>query len=131
MNNLNFVIIEGRLTKDPETRSTQGGASVTSFSLASNRSRKVENEWKETVCYVNCVAWQGWSEAAAKMKKGELCIVQGFLNQRSWEDQNGNKKTVLEIVVDKIFNRQPRDKDAKPTGQTPDNNPFADDDIPI
>jgi single-strand DNA-binding protein len=134
MNNLNFIVIEGRLTKDPETRHTQSGTPVTTFSIASNRARKVDNEWKESVCFINCVAWQGWSEAAAKMKKGELCIVEGFLNQRSWE-KDGQKKTVLEVVVDKLFNRAAREKDApgKSPGksETPENNPFADTDIPF
>jgi single-strand DNA-binding protein len=134
VNNLNFVIIEGRLTKDPDMRYTQGGTAVTSFSLACNRARKVDNERKDTVCYVNCVAWQGLAEAAVKLKKGDLCIVEGFLNQRSWE-KDGEKKTVLEIVVDKLFNRAPREKDgvkpdAKPQGK-PEVNPFADNDIPF
>ena len=99
-NDINRVFMIGRLTKDPELRYTQGGASIASFSLASNRSYTVQNEKKEDVSFFACVAWGKLGELIAQhCKKGERIGIEGRLQQRSWE-KDGQKRSTVEIVVE-------------------------------
>ena len=102
MRGFSKAIITGNLTRDPELRSTTSGSSVCSFSVAVNRTyRGADGESKEDVSYIDCSAWGKLGEMIAQYaKKGSGVLVSGRLNQRSWEDKTGNKRSSVEIVVE-------------------------------
>ena len=102
MRGFSKAIITGNLTRDPELRSTSGGTSVCSFSVAVNRVyRGTDGTNKEDVSYIDCSAWGKLGEMIANYaKKGSGVLVSGRLNQRSWEDKTGNKRSSVEIVVE-------------------------------
>lgn len=97
----NKVILMGNLTRDPETRQTPNGQSVTNFSLAVNRTWKGQDgSTQEQVSFIDCVAWGKTGEVIAQyMQKGRPILVEGRLDQRSWE-QDGNKRSKVEVIVD-------------------------------
>lgn len=97
----NKVILMGNLTRDPETRTTPNGQSVTNFSLAVNRTWKgADGNQQEAVSYIDCVAWGRTGEVIAQyMQKGRPILVSGRLDQRSWE-QDGNKRSKVEVIVE-------------------------------
>lgn len=97
----NKVILMGNLTRDPETRQTPNGQSVTNFSLAISRSWKGQDgNTQEAVSFIDCVAWGRTGEVIAQyIQKGRPILVSGRLDQRSWE-QDGNKRSKVEVVVE-------------------------------
>lgn len=99
----NKVILMGNLTRDPETRTTPNGQSVTNFSLAVNRTWKGQDgQTNEDVSYIDCVAWGKPGEIIAQyLGKGRAVLVSGRLDQRSWEDkETGGKRSKVEVVVE-------------------------------
>lgn len=98
---LNCAIIMGRLTSDPELRTTTSGLSVTSFTVAVDRNYK-SGEERQTD-FINCVAWRGTADfVSTYFKKGQMIAVQGSIQTRNYEDKNGNKRTAVEIVADNV-----------------------------
>ena len=94
----NTVTLVGNVTRDPELRYTSGGRGVASFGLAVNRRYQVNGEWQEQTSFFNVVAWGTLGEnAAASLHKGTRVVVFGRLEQRSWETQDGEKRTVVEV----------------------------------
>ena len=103
MKGFNKVVLMGNLTRDPETRTTPGGQSVTSFSLAVNRTwRGNDGQQQESVSYIDCTAWGKAGEIIAQyMGKGRALLVSGRLDQRSWDDKDsGQKRSKVEVVVE-------------------------------
>ena len=99
---MNKVILVGRLVKDPELRKTNNDISVVQFTIAVNRTYQTRNGEK-TADFINCVAWRNLAELLAKyMRKGSLMGVEGQLQVRTYEDQNGAKKYVTEVICDNI-----------------------------
>lgn len=99
----NKVILMGNLTRDPETRTTSGGQSVTRFGLAVNRTwRNANGETQEAVSFIDCVAWGKPGEIIAQyLQKGRAVLVSGRLEQSSWEDkETGGKRSKVEVVVE-------------------------------
>ena len=98
----NKVILMGNLTRDVEQRTTSGGQSVASFSLAVTRSwRSQDGQQQEQTSFINCVAWGKVGEIIAQyVKKGSPLLVSGRLDQRSYEDKDGNKRQAVEVVVE-------------------------------
>jgi single-strand DNA-binding protein len=99
----NKVILMGNLTRDPETRTTTGGQSVTNFSLAVNRSWKgADGQQNEAVSYIDCIAWGKPGEIIAQyLGKGRAVLVSGRLDQSSWDDkETGKKRSKVEVVVE-------------------------------
>ena len=96
------VILMGNLTRDPETRTTTSGQSVTSFSLAVSRQwRGSDGQNQEQTSFINCVAWGKPGEIIAQyVSKGSPLLVSGRLDQRSYDDKDGNKRTAVEVVVE-------------------------------
>lgn len=97
------VVVMGNLTRDPETRTTQNGNSVTSFGVAVNRSyRSNAGQDVEEVSFFDCTAWGRTGETIAKwLHKGSGILVSGRLRQHSWDDQKtGQKRSNVEIVVE-------------------------------
>ena len=96
---LNKTILQGRLTKDPELRTTQSGTSVATFTVAWSE----EYNGNEKKLFLNCVAWKNTAEMLVKFfSKGKEIVVEGTLGSRSWEDRNGNKREVVELTADRI-----------------------------
>lgn len=97
----NKVILMGNLTRDPETRQTPNGQSVTNFALAVNRTWKGQDgSTQEQVSFIDCVAWGRTGEVIAQyMQKGRPILVSGRLDQRSW-DQDGQKRSKVEVIVE-------------------------------
>jgi len=99
----NTITVVGNITRDPELRFTTGGRAVASFGIAVNRRYQVNNEWQEQTSFFDVVAWAQLGEnAAASLSKGSRVIVNGRLEQRSWETQDGEKRSKVEIVADEI-----------------------------
>lgn len=99
---LNCAVIMGRLTATPELRTTQSGISVTSFTVAVDRSYVRPNEERQTD-FINVVCWRQTAEFVTKyFKKGSMIAVQGEIQTRNYEDKDGQKRTAVEIVADKV-----------------------------
>jgi single-strand DNA-binding protein len=97
------VTIVGNLTRDPELRFTQGGRAICTLGIAVSRRYQVNNEWKEDTSFFNVVAWGQLGEnAASSLTKGTRVMASGRLEQRSYETQGGEKKSVVEIIADEI-----------------------------
>lgn len=101
---VNEVRIMGNITRDPELRSISTGTSVCNFSVATNRRYQQNDEWKEEVEFHNVVIWGQRAESfAQRARKGTRVYIEGRLQTRSWEDQNGSKQFKTEIVVNRII----------------------------
>ena len=101
----NSVTLVGNVTRDPELRYTAAGAAKVAFGLAVNRrwQNKQTQEWEEQVSFFNVVAWREMAENVAEsVAKGSRVVVTGRLEQRSWETENGEKRTVVEVNADDI-----------------------------
>ncbi len=98
----NKVVLLGNLTRDVEMRTTAGGQSVANFSLAVTRSwRDKDGQQQDQTSFINCVAWGKPGEVIAQyVKKGSPLLVSGRLDQRSYEDKDGNKRQAVEVVVE-------------------------------
>lgn len=100
--NLNKVIIGGRLTSDPELKTTQSGLSVVSFSVAVNRKTKQGEEQKAD--FFNVTAWRQTAEFVSRyFKKGSSICIVGVLQNSTWTDQNGQKHSRTDIVADEVM----------------------------
>ena len=100
---LNKAILMGRLTADPELRKTANETSVTTFTLAVNRSFSRQGEQAQTD-FIDIVAWRSTAEFAAKwFTKGMQVAVSGRIQTRTWEDKQGQKRKSVEVVADEVF----------------------------
>lgn len=104
MGSLNKVMLIGNLGKDPEVRAIPSGAKVANFSIATTENYNDKNGQRvEKTEWHNIVMWRGLAEVAEKyLKKGSQIYVEGRLQTRSWDDQNGQKKYMTEIVADNM-----------------------------
>ncbi|HEX2048952.1 MAG TPA: single-stranded DNA-binding protein, partial [Acidimicrobiales bacterium] len=103
--NGNSVTLVGNVTRDPELRFTPSGQATASFGLAVNRvwNDRQTNERKEAVSFFDIVCWREMAENASEsLAKGSRVIVTGRLEQRSWESQDGEKRSKIEVVADEI-----------------------------
>lgn len=142
---LNRIVLIGRLTQDPELRYTNSGTAVATFSLAVDRQRPNQNGERETD-FINIVVWQKQAETCAQyLHKGRLAAVDGRLQIRTYENREGQKVRVAEVVAETVRfldrgdqpmggpssnppmqNRQ-RPEPARTTQPQFDDDPFADD----
>lgn len=100
---LNSISIAGRLSKDPELRTTQSGVSVASFTVAVERDFAAQGQQRE-VDWFDCVAWRQAGEFVSKyFHKGDMIIVTGRMQSRDWTDNQGNKRRSWEIQVDHSY----------------------------
>ena len=98
---MNKVILIGRLTKDPELRRTPTDVSVVQFTIAVNRAYQQNGE--KQADFINCVAWRNQAENLAKyIKKGGQIAVEGSIQTRSYDDPNGVRKFVTEVICNQI-----------------------------
>ena len=100
---LNTITIMGRMVGDPEIRKTGAGTSVLNFALAVDRDYTDDNGDRETD-FINCVVWAHSADFVAKyFSKGDLMVVNGRLQFRDWEDDDGNRRRATEIKVDNVY----------------------------
>jgi len=104
MASLNKVFLMGNLTKDPELRYTPQGVAVVNLRLAVNRKFRNKNqELKEEVCFITAVAWNKQAETCNQyLHKGSALFVEGRLQSRSWEDNAGQKRSVIEVRAERV-----------------------------
>jgi single-strand DNA-binding protein len=99
------VTVVGNLTRDPELRFTPSGAPVTTFGVAVNRRwmNRDRNEWEESTSFFNVTCWRDLAQNVSdSLEKGVRVVVTGRLEQRSWETQDGERRSVVEIVADEV-----------------------------
>ena len=101
----NTVVLVGNVTRDPELRFTPSGQATTSFGLAVNRrwQNRQTQEWEEQVSFFDVVCWREMAENAAEsLTRGTRVIVAGRLNYRTWENQDGDKRSAIEVEADEV-----------------------------
>ena len=132
MASFNKVILLGNLTRDPEMRYTPSGSPVASFGLAVNRRYRQGDEQKEEVCFVDIATFGRQAELAGEyLSKGRMVLIEGRLQFRTWEDQNGQRRSKLDVVAERV-NFMPRTGQdgggsRQSAGSAPP--PYRDDDI--
>ena len=100
---LNKVILMGRFTRDPELRSTPQGISTCSFSIAVDRNFVRAGEERKAD-FINCVARRQTAEFISKyFRKGSMVALEGSLQTRSWDDQDGKKRYATDVVVNQVY----------------------------
>ncbi|ACO03604.1 MAG TPA: single-stranded DNA-binding protein [Persephonella sp.] len=118
---LNKVFLIGRLTRDPEIRFLPSGSQVTSFSVAVNRSYRVNNEWKEETYFFDVEAFGYLAERLGKqLNKGTQILIEGQLRQDRWETAGGDKRTKVKIVADKVSILSPKGEKAEKSEEEPE-----------
>jgi single-strand DNA-binding protein len=151
MASFNKVIMLGNLTRDPELRFTPSGTPVASFGLAINTPRAGQNgtervgqdspsERRDEVCFVDIVAFGRQAETASEyLSKGRAALIEGRLQWRSWDGQDGQKRSKHEVLADRI-QFMPRGREEgmeRPSpgpsraGEESDRPPLKEDDIPF
>lgn len=114
---INRAVVCGRLVRDPELRRTSNGTPVTSFTVAVNRTFK-NSDGQQEADFLNCVAWNKTAEIVDQYcSKGNLVGVEGRLQSRSYHDNQGNNRTVVEIIADQVQFMQSKDSSAQTTAQ--------------
>ena len=100
--NFNQAILAGRLTADPELKTTQSGISVTQFTVAVSRPKRKDDN-TDTADFISCVAWKERAELVTKyFRKGSAIMVVGQIQTRTWTDNNNQKRYATEVLVDNI-----------------------------
>lgn len=141
---LNRIVLIGRLTRDPELRYTPNGVAVTTFTLAVDRPYQ-NNQGEREADFINIVTWRGLAETCANyLKKGRLTAAEGRVQTRNYENNEGRRVYVTEVVADNVrfleFGQQQGSQGgSNTTGQYRDNSqktkvnedPFANDGTPI
>lgn len=104
MTSLNRVFLIGNLTRDPELRYIPSGTAVTTFTVAANRAYTNQaGEKKDDPCFVRVIVWARRAEVCGEyLSKGSLVFVEGRLQSRTWQDQNGQKRSTIEVVANNV-----------------------------
>lgn len=110
----NLVVLTGRLTADPELKTTPNGVPVTSFSIAVNRNYRAGEE--QQTDFINIVAWRQRAEFITKyFTKGSMIGIEGSIQTRRYQDKNGNNRTAFEVVANNVqFVESKRDSASGP-----------------
>jgi len=137
-NGVNKVILIGNLGKDPELRYTPSGVAVANFSIATNeRWKDKDGNYQDRTEWHRIVAWRKLAETVGEyLKKGSQVYIEGRLQTRTWEDQNGNKRSTTEIVADSLQMLGRREGVSSPDVAEPpttssDDEMAANDDLPF
>lgn len=105
---INHLTLQGRLTRDPELRQTTGGVPVCSFTVAWSEKYKD----RETKLFMPCTAWRSIGEMISRnFSKGREIAVEGSLSTREWTDNEGGKRSVIELTVDRVHFCGPKPSD--------------------
>lgn len=130
MASFNKVMLMGNLTRDPELRYTSGGQAVCNFSLAINRYfNDKQGEKKEETTFMRITVWGKQGENCAQyLSKGRSAFVEGRLQSRSWETEDGQKRSAVDVVAESVQFLSGRNDSNKPAA---DSGAIAEDDIPF
>jgi len=111
MADLNKVFLIGNLTRDPELRYTPQGSAVATLRIAANRRfRDKAGEIKKDTCFINVVVWGNLAEVCNQyLQKGKPVFVEGSLQSRSWQDNEGKNRTTIEIRAERVQFLSPRE----------------------
>jgi len=134
MASFNKVLLMGNLTRDPELRYTSGGSPVCNFSLAINRyyNDKKSGERKEETTFMRITVWGKTGENCAQyLSKGRPVFVEGRLQSRSWETDDGQKRSAVDVVADNVQFLGSRGSGADKASGPMKDAPPAEDDIPF
>ncbi|HLU23652.1 single-stranded DNA-binding protein [Lederbergia graminis] len=124
---MNRVVLVGRLTKDPDLRYTPNGVAVATFTLAVNRTYTNQQGEREAD-FINCVIWRRPAENVANfLKKGSLAGVDGRIQTRNFEGQDGKRVYITEVVADSVQFLEPRNASSQGRANDFGGNPFGDD----
>ena len=110
---LNHIVVMGRLTRDPELRTTQSGVNVASFTVAVDRDFGGRDGAERQTDFFDCAAWRQTGEFVSKyFQKGRMIVVSGRMQSRKYQDREGNNRTAWEIQADNVyFGDSKRDSD--------------------
>lgn len=115
---LNHITIMGRLTRDPEMRTTQSGVSVASFTLAVDRDFGGKDGGEKQTDFIDCTAWRHTAEFVSKyFTKGRMAVVSGRLQIDNYTDNDGNKRRSAKVIADNIYFGDSK-KDGATSGQS-------------
>ena len=118
MTSFNKVILLGNLTRDPEVRYTPNGIAVASFAIAVNRKYKQGDEVKDEVSYIDIVVFGKQAESCGQyIGKGDSVLIDGRLQQRRWETEEGQKRNKIEVVAQSV-NFMPKRSGAAKSGES-------------
>ena len=134
MASLNKVLLIGNLTKDPELRYTPNGTAVTNLRLAVNRKFKDRSgELKEDTCFLTVTAWDKQAEICNQyLQKGRAVFVEGILQSRSWETNDGQKRSTIDVRAERIqfLSGGPKSAEGAPAASGEAQQPAAKDNNP-
>jgi single-strand DNA-binding protein len=135
MASLNNVVLLGNLTRDPEVRYTPSGTPVATLGLAVNNRMKQGDEWKDDPCFIDVVVFGKQAESCGEyLAKGQSILVEGRLRYRTWEGQDGQKRSKHEVTA---FRVQFMPKGGRTSGSggfggdMSEGEPVDDDDVPF
>lgn len=128
---LNSVALVGRLVADPELRHTQNDIAVCAFRLAVDRDF-VGSSGERKADFINIVAWRGTAEFVCKyFAKGQMIALSGQIQSRNYEDKNGNRRTAVEVVADRVSFCGGKKEDRPGSGWEEDVEVLDDEDLPF
>ena len=130
---MNQIVLMGRMTRDPELRSTPSGVSVASFTLAVDRGYAPKDGGERQTDFIDVVAWRNTAEFVSKyFIKGQMAAVTGRLQIRDWNDKDGNKRSWTEVVADTVrfLDKRGESRGAESAGMGGEIG-FTDEDIPF
>lgn len=136
---MNSLCLTGRITKEPDLKTTQSGNSYLLFTLAVDRGFKDDNG-NYITDFIPCVAWNNQAEFISKyVQKGNMIEITGSIQSRTYQTQSGENRTVIEAIVDNVRNLTPKPKEEIPAPQEPqqfnnkenDVNTIDDNDLPF
>ena len=114
---MNRVILMGRLTADPELRQTPQGTAVTRFTIAVDR--RFRKEGGQQADFITCVAWRQTAEFICRFfQKGRMIAVEGQLQSRSWDSQDGKRQYATEVIIDNAYFTGSRNENSNGTHQS-------------
>ena len=101
---LNIIVLQGRLVRDPEMRTTQSGVAVASFTLAVDRDFGGRDGGEKQTDFIDCTAWRHTAEFVSKyFSKGRMAVVSGRLQIDNYTDNDGNKRKAAKVIADNIY----------------------------
>lgn len=126
---MNRVLLQGRLTADPELRHTQSGTAVTSFRIAVDRNYKDRETGERKADFINVVAWRQTGEMISRyFSKGRMILVEGELQVRDYTDKDGNRRYATEVNANSVYfcdSKKSEGRNAPDAGYTPPPNQFT------
>jgi single-strand DNA-binding protein len=134
MASLNRIVLLGNLTRDPEVRYTPSGTPVARLGLAVNNRVKQGDEWRDDPCFVDVVVFGKQAESCGEyLNKGRTILIEGRLQYRTWESQDGQKRSKHEVLADRVqfLPKAARMSEGGFSGDTPEGEAMDDDDVPF